>query len=161
MNKIPGLMLLMIAILATSCKPKTTTEDPVAQLAALKEQKAALEAQITALQKDLISKGVIEKKLRTVGLTELKQAPFYHFVDLQGRVDADESVAATSKIPGSLKKIYVKNGDEVHQGQLLAQLEDAVIIATLNELKGQLEVATDLYNRQKSLWEQNIGSEVQ
>jgi RND family efflux transporter MFP subunit len=55
----------------------------------------------------------------------------------------------------------VKNGDNVRKGQLLAQLEDAVILSSLEELKGQLAVAEDLYNRQKSLWEQNIGSEVQ
>lgn len=80
---------------------------------------------------------------------------------MQGRVDADESVAATSKIPGGLKKIYVKNGDVVRQGQLIAEIEDAIILSSLNEVKGQLQVATDLYDRQKSLWDQNIGSEVQ
>lgn len=157
MNHIIALFLLIAAV---SCKPKVN-DDPMAKLAALKEQKAAIEAQITALQQDLIAKGVIEKKLPTVALTELKLTSFAHYIDLQGRVDADESVAATSKIPGALKKIYVKNGDNVHQGQLLAEIEDAVILSSLNEMKGQLQVAEDLYNRQKSLWDQNIGSEVQ
>jgi RND family efflux transporter MFP subunit len=157
MNHLIALFLLIIAV---SCKPKGN-DDPMAKLAALKEQKAAIEAQITALQAELVADGTIEKKLHTVGLTELKYSSFAHYIDLQGRVDADESVSATSKIPGALKKIYVKNGDNVHQGQLIAEIEDAVILSSLNEMKGQLQVAEDLYNRQKSLWDQNIGSEVQ
>ncbi len=165
MKNIPGLILLMImmsTVMSTvGCKGKSANEDPMAKLTALKEQKAAIDAQITALQQELITKGVIEKKFRTVALTEIKQAPFYHYVDLQGRVDADESFSATSKIPGSIKKIYVKNGDEVKEGEILAELEDAVILSSLKEQEGQLVVATDLYGRQKSLWEQNIGSEVQ
>lgn len=76
-------------------------------------------------------------------------------------MDADESVQATSKIPGTLKSVLVDNGDYVKRGQLIAVMEDAVIRRSLEELEGQLAVATDLYNRQKSLWEKNIGSEVQ
>ncbi|MEP6647320.1 MAG: efflux RND transporter periplasmic adaptor subunit [Saprospiraceae bacterium] len=157
-NYIMAMFLLLIAI---SCKPKAVSDDSMAKLAELKDQKAAIEAKIATLQQELVSKGVIEKSLAKVALTELKTEPFYHFIDLQGRVDADENVAAASKIPGALKKIYVKNGDVVRQGQLLAEIEDAVILSSLNELKGQLQVAEDLYKRQKSLWDQNIGSEIQ
>lgn len=160
MKKLNSILPLLLLIVAVSCKPKGN-EDPVARLAALKDQKAAIEAQITALQDELMAKGVIEKKLPTVALTEIKLSSFSHFIDLQGKVDADESVAATSKIPGALKRIIVKNGDVVHKGQLLAEIEDAVIQSSMNELKGQLQVAEDLYARQKSLWDQNIGSEVQ
>jgi len=161
MKNIPRIILFAMAIVAVACSSKTTTEDPMVQLTELKDQKAKLEEQIATLEQDLLAKGVIEKKLRTVAIAELKTAPFFHFIDLQGKVDADESVAATSKMPGALKAVYVHNGDVVRKGQLLAQLEDAVILSNLEELKGQLEVATDLYERQKSLWEQNIGSEVQ
>lgn len=154
---ITGLVLLFVF---AACG-KSKTEDPLAQLASLKEQKTALEAQINDLEKQMLDKGLIEKKLRTVGLTELQVAPFMHYIDLQGRVDADESVNATSKIPGALKRVHIENGDNVKQGQLLAEMEDAVLQKSLDELEGQLAVATDLYNRQKALWDQNIGSEVQ
>ncbi len=152
---------LILFLLLVACSSKTNTEDPVAQLASLKEQKTALEAQIAALEKDMEVKGMIEKRLRTVALSEIKTTSFKHFIDLQGRVDADESVAATSKIPGALKKVLIENGDFVNNGQLIAEIEDAVMLKSLAELEGQLVVAEDLYNRQKSLWDQNIGSEVQ
>ena len=150
---------LFISVLA-ACGGKKAS-DPVAQLAALKDQRADIESKISKLEKDLESQGLIEKRLRTIGITEVKTGLFRHYIDLQGRVDAQESVAATSKIPGTLKRVHVDNGDNVRKGQLLAELDDDVIRKSLDELEGQLAVATDLYNRQKSLWEQNIGSEIQ
>jgi membrane fusion protein, multidrug efflux system len=151
----------IFVLLLAACSSKNAPEDPIAQLAALKEQKTALDAQILTLEKQLEAKGLIAKKLHTVALKEISAAPFRHFIDLQGRVDASESVTATSKIPGALKKVYVDNGDYVKNGQLLAEIEDAVILKNLAEMEGHLAVAVDLYNRQKALWDQNIGSEVQ
>lgn len=136
------------------------SQDPAAQLAALKDQKAKLDVQIADLEKQVSASNPATKKIRTVGLTEIKIAPFRHYIDLQGKVDADESVMATAKMPGSLKRVLVKNGDNVRKGQLLAELDDAVMIKSLAELEGQLATATDIYNRQKGLWDQKIGSEV-
>ena len=153
-------ILLLIGF--TACGGgKSTSDDPVAKLAALKEQRTQLESEITALEKQLEAEGKIERKLRTVSVTDIKTSTFRHFIDLQGRVEADESVTVTSQIPGALKRVYVDNGDVVRRGQLLAEVDDAVMLKSIDELKGQLKVAEDLYNRQKSLWDQNIGSEVQ
>lgn len=153
------LSFLIISILV-ACKP-SATDDPTAKLAELKDQKAKIEAEIAALELELTESGVITKKLSTVSLTQVKVAPFQHFIDLQGRVDADESVAVTSKMPGALTRVYIKNGDVVKRGQLVAELDGGIMLKSLEELKGQLRVAEDLYNRQKALWDQNIGSEVQ
>ena len=164
MNKIhiPQLIpFLFVSLLFAACSSGSDASDPASQLTSLKEQKSAIEAQIAELEKQLESQGLTERKLRTVALAEIKTAPFMHFIDLQGRVNADESVTATSRIPGTLKRVLVDNGDYVKSGQLIAEIEDAVMLKTLAELEGNLEVATDLYNRQKSLWEQNVGSEVQ
>jgi RND family efflux transporter MFP subunit len=156
-----NIVVLLSIVFLAACGGKPTSDDPVAKMAELKAQKSAIEAQIADLQKQLESSGLVEKHLRTVALAEIKTAPFKHFIDLQGRVDADESVTATSKIPGALKRVYVDNGDYVRKGQLIAEIEDAVIQKSMAELEGQLAVAVDLYNRQKALWDQNIGSEVQ
>jgi len=164
MRNFPGLAFIsgtVLILILAGCGTKQTSDDPMVQLASLKEQKAAIDAKISDLEKQLEAKGLIQKKLHTVGLKEIAYAPFRHYIDLQGRVDASESVAATSKIPGALKKVYIENGDYVKSGQLMAEIEDAVLQKNMAELEGQLAVATDLYNRQKSLWDQNIGSEVQ
>ena len=164
MRNFPGLAFIsgtVFILILAGCGTKQTSDDPMVQLASLKEQKSAIDAKISDLEKQLEAKGLIQKKLHTVGLKEIAYAPFRHYIDLQGRVDASESVAATSKIPGALKKVYIENGDYVKSGQLMAEIEDAVLQKNMAELEGQLAVATDLYNRQKSLWDQNIGSEVQ
>jgi RND family efflux transporter MFP subunit len=43
---------------------------------------------------------------------------------------------------------------------LLAEIDDAVMLKSLAEVEGQLITATDIYNRQKGLWDQKIGTEV-
>ncbi len=153
--------LVTLSVLMACGGSTTTGEEGLAKLADLKDQRAALEKQIGGLEKQLEEEGLIEKRYRKVGLTELKAAPFQHFIDLQGKVDADESVAATSRIPGALRKVYINNGDKVSKGQLLAAIDDALLRKNLAELEGRRALAEDLYIRQKSLWDQNIGSEVQ
>ncbi len=149
----------LVIVLLASCGgggPK----DPAKELAALKDQKANLDTQIANLEKQVTAANPSAKKVKTVGLSEITISPFRHYIDLQGKVDADQSVMATSKMPGALKRVLVKNGDNVRQGQLIAEVDDAVMLKSLAELEGQLITATDIYNRQKGLWDQKIGTEV-
>lgn len=154
--QLTAITLMMALLSACGGGPK----DPAAELASLKDEKAKLETQIAELEKQVNSANPAVKKVRTVGLSEITVAPFRHFIDLQGKVDADQSVMATAKMPGALKRVLVKNGDVVRQGQLIAEVDDAVLLKSLAELDGQLATATDIYNRQKGLWDQKIGTEV-
>ncbi len=152
--------LALLAVLFAACgggQPK----DKSAELAALKEQKANLEAQINQLEKEVGHSEGSVKHIHTVALTELQPQLFRHFIDLQGRVDAEENVPVTAKMPGALTKVLVKNGDYVKKGQLLAQIDDDVMLKGLAELELQLKTAEDIYNRQKGLWDQKIGTEIQ
>jgi membrane fusion protein, multidrug efflux system len=152
-----NILLLSIAFFIAACGSK---EDPAAKLAQLKDQKAKIEAEIATLEKEIGKTGGAPR-IKTVGLTELNSSAFRHYIDLQGKIEAEESVMATAKMPGSLRRVYVKNGDFVRQGQLLAEVDDQVMQKSLAELEGQLKVAEDIYNRQKGLWDQKIGTEVQ
>jgi RND family efflux transporter MFP subunit len=158
---IAGVLLVLGFAGLQSCGQNKDAGDPMARLSALKEERAKLESEIASLEKELEASGVIEKKLRTVALTEIAPADFRHFIDLQGKVEAEESVMATAQMPGTLRAVHVRNGDVVKKGDLLAELDDAVIQRSMAELEGQLVVARDLYERQKGLWEQKVGSEVQ
>ncbi|MEO6038151.1 MAG: efflux RND transporter periplasmic adaptor subunit, partial [Saprospiraceae bacterium] len=136
-------------------------KDPAARLAALKEQKTQLEVQIAALEKEVGTTSPAAQRVKTVGLSEVITGPFRHYIDLQGKVDAKDNVPVTAKMPGVLTRILVKNGDNVRQGQLLAQLDDNVMGKNLSELELQLRIAEDVYTRQKGLWDQKIGTEMQ
>ena len=146
----------LLFLLACGNQPK----DPAAQLAKLKEQKAQIEAQIAQLEKEA-GAAPVEQRIRTVGLTEIKPQVFRHFIDLQGKIEAEESVQATAKMPGTLTRILVKNGDAVRKGQLLAQIDDLMMQKSKAEIELQLATATEVFNRQKSLWDQKIGTEIQ
>lgn len=137
--------------------------DKNAQLADLKKQRDALDTKISALEKELetTNPAAAASKSKLVGVQAITTAPFRHYIDLQGKIEAEESVAVSSRVPGALTRILVKTGDNVRKGQLLAIIDDAVMQKSLAEIEGQLKVAEDIYNRQKSLWDQKIGTEIQ
>ena len=69
---------------------------------------------------------------------------------------------------GQVRAIYINRGDRVKKGQLILQLDNTLIkqsaaAATQNieTLKSQAALAKSVYEKQKNLWEQNIGSEIQ
>jgi len=62
---------------------------------------------------------------------------------------------------GTVTKIFVKEGSYVKVGQTLAQLDDEVMIKSMAQARQAVSFTTDLYNKQKALWDQKIGSEVQ
>ena len=87
---------------------------------------------------------------------------FEHFIDLQGHIDADNISYVTPRGgPAQAKAVYIKQGDFVKKGQILAKLDDDVQLKQLQQLKTQLAYAEDVYRRQKNLWDQGIGTEIQ
>lgn len=52
---------LVVGLLVACGGKKSTSGDPVAELAKLKDERAAIETKITALEKELETKGLIEK----------------------------------------------------------------------------------------------------
>jgi len=136
-------------------------KDKAVELATLKEERAKIDARIAELEKSLNISADKSRPTHNVGIEEVTQQSFRHYIDLQGRVEAEESVPVTAKMPGALVRVLVKNGDVVRKGQLLAQIDDEVMLKSIIELEIQLRTAQDLYERQKGLWEQKIGTEVQ
>jgi membrane fusion protein, multidrug efflux system len=92
---------------------------------------------------------------------EIKMEPFAHFIEVQGSLDGDNNVAVFPEAPGVIEEIYVKVGQHVNKGQLMARMNDAATREQIKGLESGLELATTVYDKQKSLWDQNIGSEVQ
>jgi len=131
-----------------------------AQLQKLKEQRSKLESQIAALEKEVGKTDTVER-VKTVTLATLDDTTFQHYIDVQGSVDARENVNVTSKVPGVVTAILVKEGQQVSKGQTLGQVDDQLARSSISELKTQLELATTTYEKQKRLWDQKIGSEMQ
>lgn len=167
MNKIFLSALITGTFLFVSC---SQTSDPVAKKKAevqtLKAQQAALATKITKAEEELSkidSSDPKKEKTKLVAFQAAASAPFTHYIELQGKIDALNIAYVTPRngTGGQVKEIYVKKGDVVKKGQLLLKLDDALLKTQLATFKQQLGFAEDLYNRRKNLWAQQIGSEVE
>lgn len=100
-------------------------------------------------------------KIKTVEVLPLQPQAFYNYVEVQGKVDADENVSVNAEMPGTVSKVNVQLGDQVSTGQVLAELDSKVIQQGIAEVQTALDLANTLYEKQKNLWDQKIGTEVQ
>ncbi|WP_422082533.1 efflux RND transporter periplasmic adaptor subunit [Ulvibacterium sp.] len=96
-------------------------------------------------------------------VTTLMATPekFDHFLELQGNVKTKQNVLIYPEMSGTLQKVYVKEGNKVRKGQLLATIDDGGVGSQLAQLKTQAALAQTTFERQKRLWDQKIGSEIQ
>lgn len=142
------------------------------KLEKLKKDEAQTTAEIKKLELEiekLDTNSAKVDKAKLVVLDTIKSESFTHYIDLQGRVDAENiSYISPRGAGGQVKAVYVKEGQYVKKGQLLLKLDDAIIrqnVAAAKQglaaTKNQLELARNLYERTKNLWDQHIGTEVQ
>lgn len=131
------------------------------QLDALLKQQAELNEKIKTLKDELKSPEDKKSASRLVTIDQIAPAPFRHYVEVQAKVDVDESVSVSPRTQGTVNDILVKEGDKVSKGQVLATLDDQVMQQTLAEVQTQYDFANNIYQKQKNLWDQKIGSEVQ
>jgi membrane fusion protein, multidrug efflux system len=104
-----------------------------------------------------------------VAVSAVTTQDFKHYIDLQGHVDAENiSYISPRGMPGQVRALYVQQGQNVKKGQLLLKLDDAIAQQQVTGarqqqegVKTQLAFAKNIYQRQKNLWDQGIGTEVQ
>lgn len=148
--------ILIATAFLMSCGGKKTTEQ---QIADLKKEKEKIEASIKDLEDKLPPKQENASK-KAISVESIKTSEFKHFIELQGNVEAEENMWVTST-GGIITRVFVKEGDVVRVGQVLAETDMTPMISAIEEAKNGLSLATTVYEKQKRLWDQNIGSEIQ
>jgi len=177
MQKITKICLLTFLMAVTSSCGDTSKKggglnEQKAELGKLLSERGKLDEKITELEKDiskLDTSASLRQKPKLVALTLVSNQEFNHYLELQGSVDNKSiSYITPSGQPGQVKRIYVKQGDRVRKGQLILKLDDAFAAQNLaaakqqqGSVQAQLSLAQSLYERQKNLWDQQIGTEVQ
>jgi RND family efflux transporter MFP subunit len=134
------------------------------QLSEAKTQLKELQTKVATLEKEIAKLDTsfhAEQKVKLVKADTLAPSEFKHFIEVQGTVDADENVLAINQLPGIVTAIFVKPGDRVTKGQVLATTDGSAYERGIEALQTGLDLATTAYEKQKRLWEQNIGSEIQ
>jgi RND family efflux transporter MFP subunit len=134
--------------------------DKKIRLEELKKERDRITTEIQQLEKEVFPASSIDATMVTV--EPLEKKPFDHFIEVQGRIDGTENIGVGPRNQGGVvTKILVKPGDFVTRGQVLAEMDAEVLKQQLKDLQNKLAFVTDIYNRQKSLWDQKIGSELQ
>ncbi len=165
------LTITFAAILLSSCggSAESSVSDLIAQgdLEALRAKKTEITEKQKGFEKDLemldsvIASKTGEENLPLVSTLQTETEQFDHFLELQGDVETKQNVLIYPEMQGTLQRVYVKEGQRVSKGQLLATIDDGGVSSQLAQLKTQTELAKTTYERQKRLWEQKIGSEIQ
>lgn len=96
-----------------------------------------------------------------VTASQLQRADFSHFFTVQGLVEADQNAQLFPEAAGKITAILVKEGDNVSKGQTLLTIDSKIVANQINELQSRLSLAKLVYEKQESLWSQEIGSEIQ
>ena len=129
-----------------------------------KEQKlkilSSLKAELNQINEAILDLDTSEK-LVLISIFEVKPENFDHYVEIQANIKTRQNVLLYPEYTGTLKKIYVEEGQEVKKGKLLAQIDDAGLKNQLEQLQIQTALLKTTYERTQRLWDQNIGAEMQ
>jgi RND family efflux transporter MFP subunit len=165
------LFTISLVIMSLACGGGSNPiEAKKASLEKLKKQALALNGQIASLEKELEQAGAKDQaKAVLVSIAPIINQDFNHFIELQGKVESESVSYITPRAGGGqVKALYVKRGDRVKKGQLILQLDNSMIkqsaaaaAQNIETIKAQAALAKSVYEKQKNLWEQNIGSEIQ
>lgn len=169
MKKLAAILSVSLLLAACGNENKKSVDDLIEEgnLKEIRARKSELSKEQSAITSDInkldeaINTLDKNKNLNLVTVITLKDSTFEHFAEVQGNVATDENIIIYPEYSGILKNVYVKEGDRVNKGQVLAKIDDGGLSSQVAQAQAQATLAKTTYERQKRLWEQNIGSEIQ
>ena len=162
--------LFIFAIIVASCSgnKEQTIEDIIAskdttliqtKKDALVTQQQELANKIKQLDDELKNINP-DRNIPLITTFTAQEKEFKHYLELQGSVETKQNIVITPEMGGILRQVYVKEGDKVRKGQLLAKIDDGGLGQQVAQLQIQADLAKTTFERQKRLWDQKIGSEI-
>ena len=154
---------VIIAGLLAACSATSHEPDKKTLLEKLKSQQIKLSADIRKLEGELAIENpeTITAKSKNVGVVDLTTGKFDYFIQTQGSVEAIDNIMISARTAGNISQVFSREGDVVTKGQTLAQIDNSITQRSIDELKASLDLAKTVYERQKNLWNQKIGTEIQ
>tara|TARA_R110001606_G_scaffold298748_1_gene446465 strand:+ start:2725 stop:3900 length:1176 start_codon:yes stop_codon:yes gene_type:complete len=164
-------VLLLTGLILNSCanKKEASLDEILAtnDVTLINSKKQEIDAKLQAFSDDLkklndkldgLNK---DKNMPLITTLNIKNEVFTHFIELQGNVQTKQNILVYPEMPGILQSVFVKEGDKVTKGQILASIDDGGMSQQLAQLEANAQLAKTTYERQKRLWDQKIGSEIQ
>jgi RND family efflux transporter MFP subunit len=163
------IFLLVTAITIASCGGDAKSVDAIIEsgnLDAIRAKRAEIVTQQQEINQQLATLDAVISELDTVKKIPLvtvftaKHETFNHFLELQGSVETKKNIVLYPEFSGLLTRVYVKEGQNVVAGQLLATIDDGGLSQQLAQIEVQASLAKTTFERQERLWDQKIGSEI-
>lgn len=170
MKKILYISLLGILISSCGGDSKTASVDKAIEskdLTTIKTTRAEIQKQYDAIGAELAKLDLAIAELDTLKKSALvttaivNDTIFTHYIDIQGNVDTKQNLIIYPEYSGVLSQVYVKSGQKVNKGQILARIDDGGLSNQLAQMETQATLAKTTFERQKNLWDKKIGSEIQ
>ncbi|WP_348823758.1 efflux RND transporter periplasmic adaptor subunit [Flavobacterium aestuarii] len=164
MKKAIIITTLSILLIACGSSDKNQSIDSIIaskDIKAITAKKAELQSQLTQIDEALATLDVNKEVVALVTAIKLKDTTFNHYLEIQGSINTNENVLIQPEFPGNLVALNVKAGQRVSKGQVLGRTDDGGMSQQLASAENQYALAKTTFERQKNLWSQKIGSEIQ
>ena len=158
-------LISALSLLLFSCgkrEDNTNIDNLIASknLKGLQAKKALIQADLSKID-DALAVLDVKKEEALVSVLTLKDTVFSHYLEIQGSIDTKENILVQPEYQGTLVSLNVKAGQRVSKGQILGRIDDAGLSQQVASLENQYALAKTTFERQKNLWNQKIGSEIQ
>jgi membrane fusion protein, multidrug efflux system len=130
-------------------------------LVAIKAKRDLIQADLAKLETAVATLDIKKAEEALVSVLTVKDTVFNHYLEVQGSVNTKENILIQPEMPGTLVALNVKAGQRVSAGQVLGRTDDAGMSQQLAAMENQYNLAKTTFERQKNLWDQKIGSEIQ
>tara|TARA_B110000240_G_C13482389_1_gene445866 strand:- start:855 stop:2021 length:1167 start_codon:yes stop_codon:yes gene_type:complete len=169
MKNLLSLTLLTVLLISCGDNKEQSIEEIIAtdNLETIRQKRATIVTQQQEINNkikqldDKISELDKSKKIPLITTFTVQQEVFNHYLELQGNVQTKQNLVIYPEIPGILQRVYVKEGQRVSKGQLLASIDDGGMGQQVALLQIQADLAKTTFERQERIWDKKIGSEIQ
>ncbi len=152
------LIKLLLVVLIAGCQPGEETIKK--QITRKKSQIKKIENKIATLEEKLSPKDESVSSIPVI-IKPMSGEPFNHYIIVYASVEADQYAYISPEIGGQIKQIHVEEGQKVAKGDLLVSVNTEATRNQIKQLESNLDLARITYEKQKNLWDQKIGSEIQ
>ncbi|MBP9792996.1 MAG: efflux RND transporter periplasmic adaptor subunit [Flavobacterium sp.] len=163
MKKILILAITSVMLFSCNGNEASTSVDQLIEaknFTELKKKRELLQVDLTKIDAALAAANSKADEA-LVEIITVKDTTFSHYLEIQGNVDTNQNILIQPEMPGTLVSLNVKAGQSVQTGQILGKVDDGGMSQQLASIQTQYELAKTTFERQKRLWDQKIGSEIQ
>ena len=169
MRKIYSIFIVTLVFVSCGKKPTSSLEEVLQSndVKVVQEKRDELKEELSELTKKVnqlnerLEDLNPDKNIPLITTFSVEESVFTHYLELQGNVKTKQNVLIYPEMAGLLQEVYVIKGQKVSKGDLLASIDDGGMRQQLAQTEATAQLAKTTYERQKRLWDQKIGSEIQ